>query len=244
MSEPASNAALARIAREIAACRACPRLREHCASVAQVKRRAYRDWTYWGLPVPGFGDARAGLYILGLAPGAHGANRTGRMFTGDDSGDWLYAALHANGFANQPTAERRDDGLELKDAFIGAVGRCAPPQNKLVAAEIAACRSFWRRELATFSGVRVIVPLGGVAFGELARWFAELQLLPRVKSKGAFAHGAELVLDPIPTGPPCFTTRTHVVCSYHPSRQNTQTGRLTRSMLNDVFARARALVDA
>jgi uracil-DNA glycosylase family 4 len=190
--------------------------------VAAVKRRAYRDEAYWGRPVPGFGDERARVLIIGLAPAAHGANRTGRMFTGDSSGDFLYAALHRAGFASQPTS-RRDDGLALHDAFISAACRCAPPDNKPLPAEIAACRPFLAQEIALLSGLRVVVALGRIAFDLALRLF----LVQGAESgaKPLFAHAATY---PLAGG-------RWLVASYHPSRQNTQTGRLTAEMFDQVW---------
>jgi uracil-DNA glycosylase family 4 len=219
---------------EVVACRACPRLvawREH---VAREKRRAYLDWDYWGRPIPGFGDPMARLLIVGLAPGAHGSNRTGRMFTGDSSGDTLYAALHRAGFANQSTAQRQDDGLRLTDAFVTAVVRCAPPGNRPTAEELATCRPFLAREWALMPQVRVIVALGQVAFDGCLRLLGDLGYeLPRLK----FGHGVHHAFHPSSTG------LKHLIASYHPSRQNTQTGRLTPAMLDDIFVLARSLLE-
>jgi uracil-DNA glycosylase family 4 len=213
---------------EVTACRACPRLVAWREQVAREKRRAYRDWDYWGRPVPGFGDPAGRLLIVGLAPGAHGANRTGRMFTGDGSGDTLYGSLHRTGFANQPTSRRRDDGLALTDAFITAVARCVPPGNRPTAKELAACRPFLAREWALMPQVRVIVALGQMAFDGCLRLLRDHgHNLPRLK----FGHGLHYPLDSI-----------HLIASYHPSRQNTQTGRLTPSMLDQVFSLARSLL--
>jgi uracil-DNA glycosylase family 4 len=200
--------------------------------VAGERVARFRDWDYWGRPVPGFGDARARLLVVGLAPAAHGGNRTGRIFTGDESGNWLYRALHAAGFANQPTSVRRDDGLVLADAYVTAIARCAPPANKPTPAEIAACRSFLREELALLDGLRVVVVLGKIAHdgflaAERARGTAVARPAPR------FAHGAEHRL----------ASGLVLLCSYHPSQQNTFTGRLTRPMLDAVFQRARRIVD-
>ncbi len=213
---------------DIITCRRCPRLVAWREEVARVKRRAFRDADYWGKPVPGFGDPDARLVIIGLAPGAHGSNRTGRMFTGDSSGDTLYAALHRAGFASQPTATARDDGLTLYDAFITAVGRCAPPENKPAPQELTNCRPFLARELALLHQARVVLALGRIAFdGYLAllrEQGVEVPALP-------FAHGVTYSLPaPYPT----------LVASYHPSRQNTQTGRLTPAMFDAVFEHIRA----
>ena len=223
---------LAALERAIVACGKCPRLREHCALVAREKRRAYRDATYWGRPVPGFGDPHAALLLVGLAPGAHGANRTGRMFTGDSSGDWLYAALHESGFASLPTSTARDDGQRLTGCWIGAAARCAPPGNRPAPDELAACRPFLAAELALLPRVRVVLALGRVGHEAYLRASGAWDALPP-RERPAFAHGAEQVL---PDG-------RVLVASFHPSRQNTQTGRLTRAMWHAVFARVRALVD-
>jgi uracil-DNA glycosylase len=211
---------------EIVACRKCPRLVEYREKVAREKRRAFRDWTYWGKPVPGFGDARAELLILGLAPAAHGANRTGRVFTGDRSGDFLYAALHRAGFANQATSQRRDDGLQLKDVYIAATIRCAPPANKPLPSEIANCRGYLVRE------VEILQPRAVLALGKIA-WDAYLEIQKRsglITSKAAFpfTHGAEADLPG--DGPRLFGV-------YHPSQQNTQTGRVTPAMYGQVLRR-------
>jgi uracil-DNA glycosylase len=222
------NALLAVLNNEIVDCRKCPRLVEYRETVARVKRRAFRDWTYWGKPVPGFGDARAELLILGLAPAAHGANRTGRVFTGDRSGDFLYAALHKTGFANQPTSVRRDDGLLLKNAYIAATIRCAPPANKPLPSEIANCRGYLVSELEILRP-RVVLALGKIA------WDAYLEILKQrglIASRAAFhfAHGAEAEL-------PGEGARLFGV--YHPSQQNTQTGRVTPAMYAQVLRRIR-----
>ena len=223
-----SNAAsLAALEAEIVACRACPRLVEWRERVAREKRAAFRDWDYWGRPVPGFGDPQARLVVVGLAPAAHGANRTGRVFTGDRSGDWLFRAMHRAGFANQPLAEHRDDGLELLDAYVAATVRCAPPDNRPTVEERDRCHPFFERELALLDRARVYVALGGWALSRLA-------VLEDVRPRPRFGHGAEFAL---------AGGRT-LLCSYHPSQQNTFTGRLTEPMFDAVFARARALLDA
>ena len=213
--------ALAALEREIVDCRRCPRLVEWREQVAREKRAAFRDWDYWGRPVPGFGDPAARVLLLGLAPAAHGANRTGRMFTGDRSGDFLYAALHATGFANQPTAVSRDDGLELRDCFITAGVRCAPPANKPLPSERDNCRAWLDRELALLADVRVVVCLGKFA------WDAAC-LLHSVRPRPRFGHLAEFQ---VPDGPV-------MLGSFHPSQQNTFTGKLTEPMLDAVFERA------
>lgn len=222
---------------EIVSCCRCPRLVAWREEVAQVKRRAYRDETYWGRPVPGFGDRDARLLIVGLAPGAHGANRTGRMFTGDSSGDFLYAALYRAEFASQPTSHSRDDGLVLRDAFISAACRCAPPDNKPTADELAACLPFLAREIALLSQLKVVVALGRIAFDAVLRVYSGGK--PRFAEKyglplSAFAHNAHVALGP---GLPVL------IASYHPSRQNTQTGRLTVEMFDAVWEQARAYLD-
>ena len=214
----------------ITACRLCPRLVAWREEVARVKRRAYRDDDYWGRPVPGFGDPEARVLIVGLAPGAHGANRTGRMFTGDSSGDFLYAALHRAGFASQPASRRRDDGLALTDAYISAACRCAPPDNKPTADELAACQPFLEQELEGLTHVRVVVALGRIAFDAVLRAYADLQPATFNQRGPQFAHSAAFLLgDNLPT----------LVSSYHPSRQNTQTGRLTTEMFDAVWATVR-----
>ncbi|MGC9397262.1 MAG: uracil-DNA glycosylase [Anaerolineae bacterium] len=229
-----------KLTHDIVTCRRCPRLVAWREEVARVKRRAFRDVDYWGKPVPGFGDPDARLVIVGLAPGAHGSNRTGRMFTGDSSGDTLYGALHRAGFASQPVATARDDGLMLRDTFITAVGRCVPPKNKPTSQELANCRPFLARELALLrrtrdrtdtddrAGTGVILALGRIAFDGILRLLREQGVdVPKL----AFAHGATYSLAaPWPT----------LVVSYHPSRQNTQTGRLTMPMFDAVFEDIRA----
>jgi len=229
---PSRAQLLDELAQEVIACQACPRLREHCLRVAATRRRAYQDQVYWGRPVPGFGDPDARLLIIGLAPAAHGANRTGRMFTGDASGEWLAEALYRYGFANQPTSTHRGDGFQLKGAYITAVCRCAPPENKPTRAEMEACRPFLARELAILDRVEVVLVLGRIAFDTYTGLLKEQG---RLTNRPAFEHGAVVSL---PDGPPH-----HLVVSYHPSRQNTQTGRLTRPMWHRVFALARELVD-
>jgi len=217
----------------VIACERCPRLRAYCERVAREKRRAYQDERYWGRPVPGFGDPRARLVIVGLAPGAHGSNRTGRMFTGDASGDWLYGALHREGFASQPGSIARDDGQRLRDCWITAAGRCAPPGNKPTPAELDRCRPFLSAELTLLERTRVVLGLGRIgheAWLKASGWWERLPARERPR----FAHGAEARL---PDG-------VTLLSSFHPSRQNTQTGKLTRTMWHAVFARARRLVDA
>jgi uracil-DNA glycosylase family 4 len=209
---------------EIITCRACPRLVAWREQVAVERRAAYAEEEYWGRPVPGFGDPAARVVIVGLAPGAHGANRTGRMFTGDRSGEWLFRSLHATGFASQPTSTAGDDGLRLRGLWITAPVRCVPPANKPTPGERDTCRPFLERELALLPDVRVFVVLGQFGFQSLA---SLLGLRPRP----AFGHGVEIAL---PDG-------RHIVCSYHVSQQNTFTGKLTVPMLDAVFTRAREL---
>jgi uracil-DNA glycosylase len=224
-------ARLAELHQEIVACTRCPRLIAHCRRVGKEKRRAYMDWEYWAKPVPGFGDPQARVLILGLAPGAHGSNRTGRPFTGDGSGHFLYRVLHRAGFASQPMAIHREDGLRLLDAYITAAVRCAPPQNKPSPKEIARCAPFLDRELAALAQVRVIVVLGKIAFDA---YLAYLKRRGALASKRGFvfAHGVRY---PLPD------QRT-LLCAYHPSLQNTNTGKLTEKMLLDVFTTARRLI--
>lgn len=219
------------MSREVIACAACPRLRRHCERVAASGKREFAGWTYWGKPVPGFGDGRAEVLIVGLAPAAHGANRTGRMFTGDSSATWLIRAMHRAGFATQPTSVRRDDGLRLVRAYLTAVVRCAPPENRPQPTEIARCAPFLLREWTLLTAIRVVVPLGQIAFEACRRL---LRTLGAPVAGMRFAHGAVYALgDQFPT----------VMCSYHPSRQNTNTGRLTEAMLDEVFQAVRARLD-
>ena len=226
----------ARLRDDVVSCERCPRLRAHCVEVARVKRRAFRDQTYWGRPVPGFGDVEARVLICGLAPAAHGANRTGRMFTGDDSGNWLYAALHRAGFATQPDASGVADGLQLRNAYITASARCAPPDNKPTPAELAACVPFLEREIAMLTNLRVVVALGRIAWTTILGCSRRADPSVFPSPAPAFGHGAETSIRIRANAPPVA-----LVASYHPSRQNTNTGRLTRSMLDDVLKRAREL---
>jgi uracil-DNA glycosylase family 4 len=214
----------------VIACERCPRLREYCVGVGREKRRAFAEWTYWTRPVPGFGDSTARLWIIGLAPAAHGANRTGRVFTGDNSGNFLFAALHRTGFANQPNAVSRDDGLQLTNCYISATARCAPPDNKPAPDEIAQCAGFLDAEWSLLESKRVILALGKIA------WDAALALAARqgskvAKPRPAFGHGAEIELAP------CL----HLLGSYHVSQQNTFTGKLTPAMFDAVLHRAKQL---
>jgi len=220
----AMAATLEQINKEIVDCRRCPRLVRHREKIAREKRRAYREWYYWGRPVPGFGDPRARLLILGLAPAAHGANRTGRMFTGDRSGDFLYKALYSAGFANQPRSVSRDDGLRLEDAYITATLRCAPPANKPLPSELANCRPYFERELELLRP-RAVLALGGIAMRAYLALLKERGMLPR-GSALAFRHGATYNLG---------ANLPRLFVSYHPSQQNTFTGKLTESMLVGVL---------
>jgi uracil-DNA glycosylase family 4 len=218
--------------REIVGCEKCPRLVSYREKVAQEKRRAFREWAYWGKPVAGFGDSHAQLLVLGLAPAAHGANRTGRMFTGDRSGDFLYAALHKAGFANQPTSLHRDDGLQLKNAYITATCRCAPPDNKPLPQEIATCRGYLEREM------EILKPKAILALGKIA-WDGYLEILKQrgvIASRAPykFAHGAEAE---VARGAP------RLFGVYHPSQQNTQTGRVTPAMYATVLRRVRSFLE-
>lgn len=210
---------------KITNCRLCPRLVAWREAVAINKRRAFRDEDYWGKPVPGFGDTSARLLVVGLAPGAHGSNRTGRMFTGDASGEFLYAALHRAGFASQPTSTNRDDGLTLTDVFITAVGRCAPPDNKPLPQELRNCRPYLLREMELLPNVQGVIALGKIAFDEMVSIFSAY-----VPAEAKFAHGAMYQLE---------SGRAWLLASYHPSRQNTQTGRLTQSMFDEIWTTAR-----
>jgi len=212
----------------IAACERCARLRSYCTEVARARRRAYAEWEYWGRPVPSFGDERARVLVLGLAPGAHGSNRTGRPFTGDGSGDFLYPVLHEAGFASQAKAERRDDGMKLTGLWINSVVRCAPPGNKPSIEELRTCARWLDEEMSLLAELRVVVCLGRIAFDGLLGWAQRTGQLTG-RAGFAFGHGAEFVLP----------GRLRVIASYHPSLQNTNTGKLTRAMFLEVFKRAR-----
>jgi uracil-DNA glycosylase family 4 len=215
----------------ITGCELCPRLRRHCSEIASGRKREFASHSYWGRPVPGFGDPGARLLLVGLAPGAHGSNRTGRVFTGDASGVWLYEALHRYGWANQPTASSRDDGLRLTDCYITAAARCAPPGNRPTAEELDRCRPYLQEELRLLTSVRVVLALGRIGWESWLRaagWWD--RLTPRERPR--FGHAAEVVL---PDG-------TVLVASFHPSRQNTNTGRLTRPMWHGVFERIRTIM--
>ena len=226
MSDPSPATSLAALADEVAQCRACPRLVAWREEVAATKRAAYADETYWGRPVPGFGDPQARIVVVGLAPAAHGANRTGRMFTGDRSGEWLYRALHRAGLANRAESVSRHDGLRLDGAYITAPVRCAPPANKPTPAERDACAPFLERELALLHQARVAVVLGQFAYQAMASHLG-------VRPRPAFGHGVVVPTDTLT-----------MVCSYHVSQQNTFTGKLTEPMLDAVFATAVELASA
>jgi uracil-DNA glycosylase len=223
---------LSALASDVIACERCPRLREYCRRVGEIKRRAYRDWEYWTKPVPGFGDPRARVLVIGLAPGAHGANRTGRMFTGDSSGDFLYRALYETGFASQPESRSRDDGLKLRDMYITASVRCAPPNNKPAPQEFRNCRSYLERELDLLENVRVVVALGRTAF---ETYLGILRRRGTILSRTAFVFAHDRVHHVAPGSPV-------LISSFHPSQQNTFTGKLTPIMLRKVFARAARLM--
>jgi uracil-DNA glycosylase family 4 len=217
---------------EVIACNRCPRLREYCTRVAEVKRRAYRDQEYWGKPIPGFGDPHAKLLVIGLAPAAHGGNRTGRVFTGDRSGDFLFRALYETGFASQPESISRADGMKLAEAYIAAAVRCAPPDNKPNPDEFRNCRPYLEREIDLLKDLRVVVALGRIAFDA---YLGILRDRGTIQSRSAFAFGHDRehrIAEGVPT----------LISSYHPSQQNTSTGKLTAAMLRDVFERARSIV--
>jgi uracil-DNA glycosylase family 4 len=222
--------------REIVSCERCPRLRDHCRRVAVVKRRAYRDESYWGRPLPGFGDPQARVLIVGLAPAAHGGNRTGRIFTGDRSGDWLFAALYEAGLANQPHSIARDDGLRLRGARITAAARCAPPGNKPTPFELANCAPYLDREFELLTRLRVVVALGRIAWDAVLRRERRVARAAPRMPRPRFAHAAQTELSLQPGRPPLV-----LLGSYHPSQQNTLTGRLTRPMLSAVMHRAAEL---
>ena len=215
--------------RQIVECEKCPRLLRHCHEVAATKRRAFLHWDYWGKPVPSFGDPFARMLILGLAPAAHGANRTGRMFTGDRSGDFLYRALYRAGFASQPESRSTDDGLRLSDTWITAAGHCAPPGNKPTPLELRNCRPYLERELQLLTNLRLVVVLGKIAFDT---YLAILKERGQIDRLSAFRFGHEVLFD----------LRPSLLCSYHPSQQNTSTGKLTEDMLDAVFERAAQII--
>jgi len=220
---PVSSNNLESVASDVVACRRCPRLVRYREHVARTKRAAFRDWEYWGRPVPGFGDPNAEVLVVGLAPAAHGGNRTGRTFTGDRSGEFLYRALYRAGFANQPTSVSKDDGLVLRDCYIAAAVRCAPPQNKPARIEFARCQPYLEREVMLLRRLRVVVVLGAAAMQAFLRtWRATGHDVPSPVPK--FRHEGTWPLPPIT-----------LIATYHPSQRNTQTGRLTQSMLDRVF---------
>jgi len=221
--------------REVIACTRCPRLVAYRETIAREKRRAYRDHEYWGKPVPGFGDPEARVLIMGLAPGAHGSNRTGRPFTGDASGRFMYPVLHEVGFASQPNADNRDDGLTLRDLYITAAVRCAPPDNKPLPQELANCAPFLDREIAILKNVKVVVALGKIGFDAYLNHLKRIGVLAKKSGKKGyvFKHAA---LYPMPDGKT-------LLASYHPSNQNTQTGRLTRLMFVEIFRQAARIAD-
>jgi len=227
-----AHAWLSELNREVVACTRCPRLVEYRQKIAREKRRAYLDCNYWGKPVPGFGDPQARVLVLGLAPGAHGSNRTGRMFTGDASGRFLYPVLYETGFSNQPEATDRDDGLQLEDLYITAAVRCAPPGNKPLPEELAKCAEYLDHELQGLRKVKVIVALGKIAFEAYLNSLKRRRLLES-KKPYIFQHGATYRM---PDGKT-------LLASYHPSNQNTQTGKLTRPMFVQIFKQARCLAD-
>ena len=226
------NNALSVLNDTISECALCPRLREHCRGVAVVKRRAYKDWDYWGKPVPSFGDPAARMLILGLAPGAHGANRTGRMFTGDRSGDFLFEALYRAGFASQAGSAARDDGLMLHGAWITAAAHCAPPDNKPSPEELRNCRPYLERELELLTDLRVVVVLGKIA---MDTYLALLKDRGAVKRLSDYRFGHNVLHEGLQPA---------LLCSYHPSQQNTSTGKLTQAMLDDLFAHAREITQS
>lgn len=215
---------LQRVSEDVVVCRKCPRLVEWRELVAVQKRKSFQDWEYWGRPVPGFGDPEARVFVVGLAPAAHGGNRTGRIFTGDRSGDYLYAALFATGYANQPTSVCRDDGLALRDVYVAAAVRCAPPDNRPAESERQNCQPYLERELRLLPRARVIVALGAFAYRCLG-------LTLQLKRKPPFGHGREVEMD----------DGRVILCSYHPSQRNTFTGLLNMDMFEAIFRRAREL---
>jgi uracil-DNA glycosylase len=229
-----NSAALQVLQDEVIGCRLCPRLVEYRTEIGRVKRRAYREWEYWAKPVPSFGDPETRMLIVGLAPGAHGSNRTGRPFTGDGSGATLYRVLYRAGFASQPESRTRDDELRLTDAYITAAVRCAPPGNKPTPQEIRTCRRYFERELSLLSNVRVVVALGKIAFDV---YLSILRDRGIIRSRAPFVFGHNRV-HRVAAGSPVL------ISSYHPSQQNTSTGKLTEKMLLDVFRRARRIINS
>ncbi len=223
--------ALQQLNQEIIKCKKCPRLVAWREKIAKEKVRRFAHETYWGKPIPGFGDVEARLLLVGLAPAAHGGNRTGRMFTGDRSGDWLYSTLYRFGFANQPESLHKDDGLKLKNCYITASMRCAPPKNKPTSEELKNCFPYLVREMELLPNVRVIVPLGKIAFDAVTKALKERNILSN-PLKAKFGHGVEIQV----------LANLWILCSYHPSQQNTFTGRLTQEMFDAVFQRAKELI--
>ncbi|HYH01260.1 MAG TPA: uracil-DNA glycosylase [Terriglobales bacterium] len=223
--------ALDQLRADLIVCARCPRLVAFREKIGREKRRAYMDWDYWARPVPGFGDPNARVLVLGLAPGAHGSNRTGRPFTGDSSGNFMYPVLHRTGFANQPTAKHRDDGLKLTDCYITAAVRCVPPQNKPTPQEIATCSTFLDRELDCLTNVRVVVALGRIGFDAYLNYLKRRGLLKN-KAQYLFGHGATYQM---PDG-------RILLASYHPSNQNTNTGKLDGEMFTEIFREAKRLL--
>jgi uracil-DNA glycosylase family 4 len=230
--DPRSMRTLAGVERLVIGCERCARLRAYCRQIAREKKREFRDQEYWGRPVPAFGDPRARLLVVGLAPAAHGGNRTGRLFTGDSSGSWLYEALHRYGFASQPVSMGRDDGLRLEDCWVTAAARCAPPANRPTPQELDNCQPYLEAELRLLRRVEVVVCLGRIGY---ERWLRAAGWWRRLPPRGRprFAHGRETAM----------ADDTVLITSYHPSRQNTQTGRLTRPMWHAIFERARRLLE-
>jgi len=226
------NVEVAALMQDVVSCERCPRLREYCGKVAEIKRRAYHEWNYWAKPVPSFGDPAARVLVIGLAPGAHGGNRTGRIFTGDSSGDFLYRALYETGFASQPYSRSRDDGMRLTDVYVTAAVRCAPPDNKPSPAEFRNCRPYLEHELTLLRNIRVVVALGRMAFDTYLGILRDQGTI-RTRSAFVFAHGRQHRVAP---GAPVL------ISSYHPSQQNTSTGKLTAAMLRGVFRIAAKLV--
>lgn len=222
---------LLQLNQEIIACTRCPRLISHCRKIGREKKRAYMNWEYWAKPVPGWGDPRARVLVLGLAPGAHGSNRTGRPFTGDGSGLFLYRVLHAAGFASQPISLDKEDGLKLRDLYITAAVRCAPPGNKPTPQELARCAPFLDREIAALKNVKVVTVLGKIGFDAYLNYLKRRGFITS-KAGFVFAHGAQYSLP----------DNRVLLCSYHPSLQNTNTGKLTEKMLLDIFKKARRLL--
>ncbi len=227
-----SEIAIEALQKKVIVCKKCPRLVKWRTSIAAKKTRRFAEWSYWGKPVPSFGDVNARLLLVGLAPAAHGGNRTGRMFTGDESGNWLFRALFNAGFAQQPTSTDRGDGLKLSDCYITATCRCAPPQNKLLREEIHNCRPFLLKELLILKNIRVVIGVGKIGFDAAFDSLRELDWT-ELKSRPKFGHGATYKLN----------DKVTLIGTYHPSQQNTFTGKLTERMLNEIFVKARKILD-